>query len=209
MIKQLFHATSMTLLVCSSSYAQLQPTIFVDSNLLPVSATTQTASVDVWVQGNGATPVDLAGFQLTISLSGPDTLVQFVGFGAPATHPYLFDPTSTLPGGLVAGDGLSIELGDFLDLGVAALDDGDGLASLLLEVQPGAMGSYQIEVSVEPTESFLAESLTEFVSFGVQDGEVTVTAIVPEPGAMGLAVLGIVCSLQAIARYRVKKEISD
>jgi hypothetical protein len=178
------------------AFAGSLPTIVVDSGRLSPSPIAKTASLEVWVQSNGAIPADLAGFQLKASVVGPDDLVQFLGVSAPTVHPYLFEPTSQMPSGLVAGNGLSVELGDFLNTGTAPLDDGVGLANLLLDVQPGAVGNYQIEVSLEATDSFLAESLTQFVNFTVQNGELVV---IPEPSALSLALLGlgVGCRLRA------------
>lgn len=183
----------------STAVAEMMPTVVVGSAIFAPSSEIQTSHVDIWMSYEGDMAVDLAGYQFAVNLAGPDDSVRFTDVGIPDDRSYLFAPTSAAPIGNITNSGATIEVGDFLLSGTAPLDSGDAIARLQFEVAPNTIGTYAIEVSTEPAESFLAVNATDFIAFSVQNGSITT---IPEPHSCILAAIGLALVTGRLVRRR-------
>jgi hypothetical protein len=172
----------------TASAGPVVPSINIGNVLLHPSTSPQTGQIEVWFGTDIPESVDIAGFQVRLSLVGPDNDLSITGVTAPTAHPYVFAPQSSAPLFSVDPDGQGVTLGDFLDSGFKSIEAGKGIATLLFEVQPALSGkSYQLQVDTNPDQTFLAVDQDTFLSYTVRNGQISV---VPEPTiASGLAVL--------------------
>jgi hypothetical protein len=157
----------------------MPPIVVVDERVISVAGAAQSTSVDIWFDLSEPVDIPIAGFQLELVLVGPNDAVEFAGVTAPASHPYLFESDSLAPLFSVSDAGQRVTIGDFLDSGLSEIQNGRGLASLQLSVQPEAIGNtYEINIETDPNASFLATSSSDFIPYLTNNGRITV---VPEP----------------------------
>ncbi len=192
----------LTVSASSMAYATvISPSIVVSSLQLAPSSATQNEALNVFFSAPPQLSLDIAGFQLSLTILGPDDSVRFTGVSAPQGKPYLFAPVSTVPFASVSLDGSRLTFGDFLNSGYGQASNDQGLATIQVSILPSAVGkSYVVAVDLDPTESFLGISSTNLLPVTAQNGTIS---IVPEPSGLVIAV--VIASATGVARSRRNK----
>jgi hypothetical protein len=151
--------------------------------------TPQTGSLDVFLTKD-STAYNVASYNARVDVSTPG--IVLTGAGAPsAAHPALF-PTVPLVSGTSTDSILRVS--DLLATGENAVTDGAGLFSIKFTIPAGAVGDYKL--SINPSETFLFDGSASPVAIDGPPGGVTIhVSPVPEPGAAGVVVMGLVLGL--------------
>jgi hypothetical protein len=152
-------------------------------------STPQTGSLDIFLTKDAGT-YGVASYNARID--APLGGIVLTGAGAPsAAHPALF-PTTPLVSGTSTDSMLRVS--DLLATGEAAVADGAGLFSIKFTIPAGAVGDFPL--TINPGETFLFDGSAEPVALGGTPGGVTIhVSPVPEPGVVGVGVMGLVFAL--------------
>ncbi|WP_372898266.1 hypothetical protein [Stieleria sp.] len=149
------------------------------------SGVAQSGSVDIFIEDDGSLPIEVAAFQLKVTVVGGDAGAVLTGFGAPSSRPYVFSGASSMPAGLISNDFKIVELGDFLLSGTRNVLGGEGLASLQFSIPANATKNFKLDLSLNPQDTFLANGAGQNQPFTIRGGSISVTAI-PEPSVAAL-----------------------
>lgn len=204
--KRLAASTVLSLgLLLTTVIAELHADFISIENFSVVSSnTSQLGSLDIFYVNEGASPIDLSGFQLKVTLVGGDPGTILTGFDAPKSVPYVFAGASDRPAGLISNGSKTAEVGDFLLSGskpVPALDR-KGLASLQFSIPAKASLGFQLALSLDPQDTFVANGQGQFLPFTFTGGTVSV---VPEPTAT--AMLSLVSLMSFGVRRRSNSRV--
>lgn len=173
------------------------PTVVIGDLELPPANVAQVGALEVSLTSTSPVPISLAGFQLSLSLTGPDDAVKFTGAIAPQTKPYIFASDSPGPLYSISNNGRQLTFGDFLNTGFGQVVTDIGLATIQVLVEVAAMGkSYGVEISTDPVVSFLSIDNRTVVPFNVSNASIRPA---PEPSAI---VVGLAFALVGIALRR-------
>ena len=164
------------------------------------SNTAQSGSVDIFIEDDGSLPIELALFQLKITLVGGDDGAVLTGFSAPTSRPYVFTGDSSAPLGLISNGFKVVELGDFLDNGTRNVLGGEGLANIQFTIPANASKNFKLELSLDPQDTFFLNGSDQREPFTLRGGNVSVSAI-PEPGVAAV-LLGIPAMYVCLTRRR-------
>ena len=170
----------------------ISPSVVVSNLQLAPSGATQTGALSVYFIAPPQLSVDVAGFQLSLSIDGPDDAVKFESVGAPQGKPYLFAPESTAPFASISPGGRRVTIGDFLNAGYGQARNDQGLAEVYVSISPTAAGkSYMVSVDIDPAESYLGVNSALLLPLTAQNGTIS---IVPEPRSLALAAIVILAA---------------
>ena len=161
----------------------------------------QTGSVDVYLTKD-ATGYNVASYNARVDTSLPG--IVLTGAGAPsAAHPGLF-PTTPLVSGTSTENLLRVS--DLLASGEAAVTDGAGLFSIKFTIPAGAVGDFPL--TINPNETLLFDGSAMPVALSGAPGAATIhVSPVPEPGALGVVVMGSLVLLRGRgARSRKRQD---
>ncbi len=151
----------------------------------------QSGFVDVCFEVTDET-YSLAGYQVELVLSGPDSGVYFTGF---AEHPNAIfpgrEPAKTasrpeLPGNIAAGN-------DFIFSGENLIEDGAGIMRVLFDTDIDSLGIYDVAVDTNIVRTNFSDGSGELIPID-QFVAGTIT-IVPEPSSLFLLWGAVVASL--------------
>jgi hypothetical protein len=207
-------ATAAVTLCCAARFAMsdsafaaaISPSVVVSNLQIAPSVTAQTGALTVFFAAPPQLSVDVAGFQLSLAIVGPDDAVKFESVVAPLSKPYLLAPESTGPFASISAGGSRVKIGDFLNAGYGQARDNQGLAEIHVSVSPSAAGkSYLVSVDLDPAESYLGISSALLLPItAVQNGTIS---IVPEPQSLFLAAILLVAAGPVRATYsnRIKR----
>ncbi|PAY20012.1 hypothetical protein CKO51_07900 [Rhodopirellula sp. SM50] len=145
----------------------------------------RSGSVDIFIEDDGSLPIELAAFQLKVTVVGGDAGAVLTGFGAPSSRPYVFSGASPMPAGLISNDFKVVELGDFLFSGSRNVLGGEGLASLQFSIPANATKNFKLDLSLNQQDTFLANGAGQNLPITFRGGSISVTAI-PEPGVTAI-----------------------
>jgi hypothetical protein len=156
----------------------------------------QTGSLDVFLTKD-ATGYGVASYNARVDT--PAGGIVLTGAGAPsAAHPGLF-PTTPLVSG-TSTDSL-LRVSDLLATGEAGVTDGAGLFSIKFTIPAGAVGDFPL--SIHPNETLLFDGAAAPVALsGAPVGATIHVAPVPEPGVVGVVVMGLVFGLRSRRGHR-------
>lgn len=152
---------------------------------LVASDTVQTHTFGIVLTHDLADPLELSGFQASLSLVGlnvdaPNVLIT--GVSGPIDQSYIFGAESSFPSSLISTDATSVLVGDFLLTSLALAESGSTLASISVQFDGGveAGDQYRIAFDSSPSETFLAGPNGSQLDFVIGSGEAAVAAV-PEP----------------------------
>ena len=121
----------------------------------------------------------LAGYQIELTVTGPDSGVRFTGFAEPADAVFPGQSARKLDGLELPGNTVAVY--DYLCCGEKPINDGSRLLRLLFETDPGILDTYTVTVNPSPLRTAFSDGsgallpIDQFVA-----GSITV---VPEPSA--------------------------
>lgn len=161
------------------------------TNFVQSLTTPQTGSLDVFLTKD-ATGYSVASYNARVD--APLTGIMLSGAGTPsAAHPALF-PTTPLVSGTSTDSILRVS--DLLAAGEAAITNGAGLFSIKFTIPAGAVGDFPL--TINPNETLLFDGAAMPVGFSGPPGGVTIhVSPVPEPGGVGMVVMGSLVMLRA------------
>jgi len=172
-----------------------------NTNFVQNLSSPQTGSLDVFLTKD-ATGYNVASYNARID--APAGIV-LTGAGAPsAAHPGLF-PTTPLVSG-TSTDSL-LRVSDLLASGEAAVIDGAGLFSIKFTIPAGGVGDFPL--TMNPNEALLFGGAAAPVGLsGARGGATIHVSPVPEPGAVGVVVMGSLALLRGRgARSRKRQDV--
>jgi hypothetical protein len=156
----------------------------------------QTGSLDVYLTKD-ATGYNVASYNARVDTSLPGLVLTGAGAASPP-HPGLF-PTTPLVSGTSTDSFLRVS--DLLATGEAAVSDGAGLFSIKFTIPAGSVGDFPL--TINPNETFLFDGAAAPVALSGAPGGATIhVAPVPEPGALGVVVMGLVFGLRSRRGHR-------
>lgn len=168
--------------------------------VLTESSVEQTGSFDIYLEETLGTDASIDSYNVGIQQI-PGGVATFTGFGASsAAHPMLLNPTflDDLTANVAAyQQGRDIFLVNDAASPVA-VENGvrDGLASISYSIPANTPAGTVIALNIDPANTLLFNG-EDIVAFVPNSGSITITPI-PEPAAMGLALL----ALPLLARRR-------
>jgi hypothetical protein len=179
--------------------------LHVEDRTITASASPQSVTLNVWLEETGGTQANVSTYNVGVKLLTTGT-VTFTGLGAAnaagtnTNHPSLFlgqTPTDrSVFAGYTPANGRYVT-DDFVISGNAAnapVENGtrDGLYSFTLNVPGGTVGSFVLDIddaSIEVADaSAIAIAFNPVTDF--DNGLLTINPV-PEPAALGLAMLGL------------------
>ena len=162
----------------------------------------QTGSLDVFLTKDAGT-YGVASYNARVDAPSSVGIVLSGAGAASAAHPGLF-PTTPLVSG-TSTDSL-LRVSDLLASGEAGVTDGAGLFSIKFTIPAGAVGDYKL--SINPSETLLFDGAAMPVTLSGPPGAATIhVSPVPEPGALGVVVMGSLVLLRGRgARSRKRQD---
>src|SRR4051812_7986416 len=150
----------------------------------------QTGSLDVFLTKDAAGAYGVASYNARVDAGSAGIILT--GAGAPSAHPGLF-PTTPLVSGTSTETILRVS--DLLASGEAAVTDGAGLFSIKFTIPAGAVGDFPL--TINRNETFLFDGAAMPVALSGTPGGVTIhVSPVPEPGGVGVVVMGSLVMLR-------------
>jgi len=187
-LKPFVMAAGMAVAVCVASADAANVVTGEDKTIASPGATTNV-TIEFYLDrtgGDDGTGLEVGNFNIRIELTGPDNLVAITGVGETTDHPQAFtlDTTTVTPT-------TEAFAGTFNVSSPFTIDDLDGLAEITLEVQPGALGVYDLSVVTttgDDTQFTDPDDFKTELPFTVSHGSLTITAI-PAPATMAMVAM--------------------